>query len=66
MTDPRSSDRELADRVAARLAEELELSSAEVDIARHLTLAGKKQEQAWFDLVEQIVDRHEGHTHDAH
>ena len=66
MTDQRLHDMELADRVATRLATALDLSAVEADEAHTLLLAGKKQGQAWFDLVGEIIDRHEGETHDSH
>lgn len=60
MTEQPSPDKDLAERVAQQLAIDFALSETESAKIGELILAGKRQEQLWFEFVEQLVDREEG------
>lgn len=60
MSEQQSPDLELAKRVAAKVAQELDLSASESEEISELILAGKKQDQGWFELAQRLADREEG------
>lgn len=66
MGELRSANHELADRVTKQISIDLSLTTEEANTIRELILAGKKQDQGWYELTAKLAKREVYANHGSH